>query len=68
MLNVTTNKDAVSTGNREVAEMVGGSILPGSMVVVNGESKSGKSIFCQHLAYNAMFSTDTSVAHYTLIW
>jgi len=66
MFNVTTNKDAVSTGNREVAEMIGGSILPGSLVVVNGESKSGKSVFCQHLAFNALLSQNTSAIYYTV--
>ena len=65
MVNITTTSDAVSTGTREVAEVVGGGILPGSLVVINGESRTGKSVFCQHLAYNALISRESSVAYYT---
>jgi len=66
VLNVTTTREVISTGIREISEELGGGLRPGSMVFIEGESESGKSVMAQHLAYGALTDSDeNAVAYYT---
>lgn len=65
MLNVTTNKEVISTGIKEISEQLDGGIRPGSLMFIEGQSETGKSILAQHLAYGALSSGDNLVAYYT---
>ena len=65
MLNVTTNKEVISTGIKEISEQLDGGIRPGSLVFLEGQSETGKSVFAQHLAHGALSSGDNLVAYYT---
>ena len=51
MLGMTTTSDATTTGMKEIAESLGGGIREGSLVMVEGEAKTGKSVICQYIAY-----------------
>jgi len=51
-------------GNRDISTVVGGGIYANSLMIIEGESKSGKSIFSQHLAHGALNSKEISVAYY----
>ncbi|MDD4858662.1 MAG: ATPase domain-containing protein [Dehalococcoidales bacterium] len=66
MLNVTSTSDAINSGSREIAALVGGSIQPNSLAIIEGESKSGKSVMCQHLTFSTLLATTNSVAYYTM--
>ncbi len=66
MLNVTTTKEVISTGIREISEELGGGIRPGTLVFIEGEAETGKSVLAQHLAYGALTSSaKNAVAYYT---
>ena len=66
MLTGKTTMEAATTGVKEIAEALGGGIRGGSLVLIEGESKSGKSVFNQHLAYGALRSSGNAVAYYTI--
>lgn len=66
MLNVTTNKEVISTGIKEISEQLDGGIRPGSLMFIEGQSEAGKSILAQHLAYGALSSGNNLVAYYTI--
>ena len=65
MLNATTTMDSRLTGVKDIAEVLGGGIRTGSLVIIEGESKSGKSVLSQHLAHGALHFDDNAVAYYT---
>lgn len=65
MLGMTTTTDTVSTGVREIAEALGGGINEGSLIMVEGEAKTGKSVICQYITYGILRSQQTSVAYFT---
>lgn len=65
MLRVSTSVDGLTHGNRRVTSFIMGDIRPGSLVLFNGESGTGKSVFCQQLSYNALYSDASSVAYFT---
>jgi archaellum biogenesis ATPase FlaH len=66
MLGMTTTMDSITTGVREIAESLGGGIHEGSLVLIEGEAKTGKSVLCQYIAYGLLRSRDTSIAYYTM--
>jgi flagellar protein FlaH len=65
MLRMTTTADPVTNGVKEVAEALGGGIREGSLVLIEGEARAGKSVLCQHIAYGVLHAKDSSVAYYT---
>ena len=65
MLGMATTMDAVTTGVREITEALGGGIHEGSLVLIEGETKTGKSVLCQHIAYGALSTRLSSVVYYS---
>ncbi len=66
MLKVTTTKEVISTGIREISEELGGGIRPGTLMFIEGQSESGKSVLAQHLACGALRGFEKgAVAYYT---
>jgi flagellar protein FlaH len=65
MLGMTTTTDSVTTGVREIAEALGGGIRESSLILVEGEAKTGKSVICQYITYGILHSQETSVAYFT---
>ena len=65
MLGMTTTSDPGKTGVRDIAEALGGGIHEGSLVLLEGESKTGKSVLCQHIAYGVLHSKGSPVAYYS---
>ena len=59
-----TQPSVISTGSEEMDKKLGGGIPPGSLTLIEGQSDSGKSIICQHLAYGSLRS-ELQVAYYT---
>ncbi|MDD5127113.1 MAG: ATPase domain-containing protein [Dehalococcoidales bacterium] len=66
MFNVTSTSDAINSGSREISTLIGGSIKPNALMIIEGEAKTGKSVMCQHLAFSALLSPANSVAYYTM--
>jgi flagellar protein FlaH len=65
MLGMTTTSDPGTTGVRDIAEALGGGIHEGSLVLIEGESRTGKSVLCQHIAYGVLHSKGSLVAYYS---
>ena len=65
MLQMETTQAAITTGIKEISEALGGGIRQGSLVVIEGESKTGKSVLSQHLAHGTLRSREHSVVYYT---
>jgi archaeal flagellar protein FlaH len=65
MLRISSNVDGLTSGNRRVTRLIKGDLQPGSLALFNGESETGKSVFCQQMAYNALCNDITSVAYFT---
>lgn len=65
MLGMTTTEDARSTAIKEISEALGGGIREGSLVLIEGDAKSGKSVLSQYIAYGILCSKVCSVAYYT---
>ena len=53
------------TSNKEIAYTLGGGIRENSLVIMEGESRTGKSVLCQHIAYGILQATDSSVAYFS---
>ena len=56
--------DIVTTGSTEIDKKLGGGIPIGSLVLLEGQSDSGKSVLSQHFSHGAVTS-GMSVAYYT---
>ncbi|NLE09500.1 MAG: flagellar accessory protein FlaH [Dehalococcoidales bacterium] len=62
-------KDTISTGHPEIDKKLGGGIPVGSLVLVEGQSDAGKSVFCQQIIWGslhnnfkvAVFTTENTV-------
>ena len=65
MLGMTTTKDPGTTGIKDIAEALGGGIHEGSLVMIEGEGRTGKSVLCQHIACGILRSKGSSVAYYS---
>ena len=65
MLRTETTEEKITPGIREMSEAMGGGIRPGSLVLIEGESRTGKSVLSQHLAHGTLRSKEHSVAYYT---
>lgn len=66
MLGMQTTANAITTGIREIVEVLGGGIREGSLVLLEGEAKSGKSVLSQYMAYYVLRSRESAVACYTV--
>ena len=64
MLGMKTTMESVTTGVREIAEALGGGIHEGSLMLIEGESKTGKSVLSQYIAYGIQCAKNCSVAFY----
>jgi flagellar protein FlaH len=64
MLGMKTTADTITTGMKEIAEALGGGINEGSLVLIEGEARSGKSVLSQYITYGILHSRDCSVAYY----
>jgi flagellar protein FlaH len=47
-------KDTISTGHPEIDKKLGGGIPVGSLVLVEGQSDAGKSVFCQQMIWGSL--------------
>lgn len=52
------------TGSSEIDQLLGGGVPLGALVLVEGESETGKSVLARHLTYHAL-TGGMSVAYYT---
>lgn len=64
MVGIKHGVESVLIGVREIDKELGGGIPTGSLVFIEGHSKTGKSVLGQYLAYGALRSTCNSVAYY----
>lgn len=64
MLGMTTTMEPLVTGVNAIAETLGGGIKEGSLMLVEGEAKAGKSVFVQYVTYGVLNSKSCSVAYY----
>ena len=65
MLGMTTTSDPGNSGVKDIAEALGGGLKENSLVLIEGESKTGKSVLSQHVAYGVLHSRGSSVAYYS---
>ena len=65
MLGMTTTSDPGTTGVKDIADALGGGINEGSLVLIEGEAKSGKSVIGQHITYGILRSKESAVAYYS---
>src|SRR4030067_2373470 len=65
MLGLTTTRDPGTSGMKNIAEALGGGIREGSLVIIEGEAKTGKSVLCQHIAYGVLTSKISPVCYIT---
>jgi archaellum biogenesis ATPase FlaH len=65
MLGMTTTNDPGTTGIRDIAEALGGGIKESSLMMIEGETKTGKSVLTQHIAYGVLHSRGSAIAYYS---
>jgi len=65
MVDETPTTEYVPTGMRELDNNLGRGVPIGSLGLIEGESRVGKSVFSQQVAYSTLSSTGHSVAYYT---
>jgi archaeal flagellar protein FlaH len=65
MLGMVTTRDPGTSGIRDISIALGGGIKEGSLFVIEGEARTGKSVLCEHIAYGVLNSKASSVAYYS---
>lgn len=65
MLGMTTTNDPGTSGIRDIAEALGGGIKESSLMMIEGETKTGKSVLTQHIAYGVLHSRGSAIAYYS---
>jgi archaellum biogenesis ATPase FlaH len=65
MLTMTTTNDPGTSGIKCIAEALGGGIKEGSLVIIEGESHTGKSVLCQHITAGILSMQSSPVAYYS---
>jgi archaellum biogenesis ATPase FlaH len=65
MLGMVTTSDPGTSGIRDISVALGGGIKEGSLFLIEGESKTGKSVLCEHIAYGVLNSRESAVAYYS---
>jgi archaellum biogenesis ATPase FlaH len=66
MLGMVTTMDAAITGMKDIAGALGGGIREGSLIIIEGDAKSGKSVLSQQIAHGILCAKECSVAYYTM--
>ena len=64
MLKVRTTVDTMTSNAKDVSDLFGGGIRPGVLVLIEGESGSGKSVLARHLATDALAAPNQKIAFY----
>ena len=62
---MTTTSDPGTMGFKDIADALGGGIRENSLVFIEGEAKTGKSVLSQHIAYAVLRSKESAVAFYS---
>ena len=65
MLGMTTTNDPGTSGVKDIASALGGGLKEGALVIIEGESGTGKSVLCQHIAYGILQARQCDVAYYS---
>ena len=65
MLGMTTTNDPGTTGIKDIADALGGGIHENSLIIIEGEAKTGKSVLSQHIACGVLRSKGSPVAYYS---
>ncbi len=65
MVRITTDKGYILTGVKGLDEELGGGIHIGSLVFIEGQPQTGKSVLSQYLTYGALRALGNAVAYYT---
>lgn len=65
MLGMTTTQDVGVSGVKDIADALGGGLKENSLVVIEGEAGTGKSVLSQHIAYGVVSGHDSRVAYYS---
>ena len=65
MLNLITTKKPGTSGINSIAAALGGGFKEGSLVLIEGEAHTGKSVLCQHIAAGVLGSQGSPVAFYS---
>jgi flagellar protein FlaH len=65
MLGMTTTSDPGTTGIKDIAEALGGGVRENSLILLEGDPRTGKSVLCQHIAYGIMSSRGSAVTYFT---
>ncbi len=65
MLGMVTTNDPGTSGVKDIAEALGGGLKEDSLVVIEGEAGTGKSVLSQHIAYGVLRGRDSRVAYYS---
>jgi archaeal flagellar protein FlaH len=65
MLAMTTTSDPGTSGIKDIATALGGGIKEGSVMIIEGEAKTGKSVLCEHIAFGVLNTHGSPVAYYS---
>jgi archaellum biogenesis ATPase FlaH len=65
MLGMMIASERGKGGITDIAEMIGGGVREGSLIIVEGGPETGKSVMCQHIAYGILQSHSCAVAYYS---
>jgi archaellum biogenesis ATPase FlaH len=65
MLSMTTTSDPGISGFKDIAETLGGGLKENSFMLIEGETRTGKSVLCQHIAYGVLSHRGSPVAYYS---
>jgi len=66
MLGMVTTMETANTGVRDIANAIGGGVREGSLVLIEGEAKAGKSVMSQYIAYGILSAKESSVVYYSM--
>jgi archaellum biogenesis ATPase FlaH len=65
MLSMVAVNGSAKSGIRDISDALGGGIRESSLVLIEGESSTGKSVLSQYIASGVLHSKDGSVAYYS---
>jgi archaellum biogenesis ATPase FlaH len=65
MFTMTTTNDPGTSGIKNIAEALGGGIKEGSLVIIDGEAHTGKSVLCQHIVAGILSTRGSQIAYYS---
>ena len=65
MLGMVTTQDHGTSGVKDIAEAIGGGLKENSLVIIEGDANTGKSVVSEHIAYGVLRGRDTKVAYYS---